>query len=86
MTAFNARLPEIVQVGGVWTPPELRGRGYARCVIAAHLRVARRSGADRAILFTDEENLPAQRAYEALGFSEIGTYGLAFLEESISIE
>src|SRR5438552_2962199 len=51
-TAFNARLPDIVQVGGVWTPPALRGRGYARCAVAGSLLEARAGGARRAILFT----------------------------------
>src|SRR5262245_14319264 len=30
VSGFNARLSECVQVGGVFTPPELRGRGFAR--------------------------------------------------------
>jgi RimJ/RimL family protein N-acetyltransferase len=75
-TAFNARLPGVVQVGGVWTPPELRGRGYARCAVAGSLLEARREGAKRAVLFTAEENAPARAAYEALGFGVIGDYGL----------
>ena len=73
-TAFNARLPEIVQVGGVWTPPQLRGRGYARCAVAGSLLTARSQGAGRAVLFT--ENPAAIRAYEAIGFRRIGEYGL----------
>ncbi len=73
-SAFNARLPEIVQVGGVWTPPELRGRGYARAVVAGSLLTARAAGAGRAILFT--ENPAAERAYVAIGFRRVGTYGL----------
>jgi RimJ/RimL family protein N-acetyltransferase len=75
-TAFNARLPGVVQVGGVWTPPGLRGRGYARCAVAGSLLEARRGGAKRAVLFTAEENAPARAAYEALGFRVIGDYGL----------
>lgn len=75
-SAFNARLPGIVQVGGVWTPPELRGRGYARCAVAGSLREARREGTKRAVLFTAEENAPARAAYEALGFRVVGDYGL----------
>lgn len=75
-SAFNARLPDAVQVGGVWTPRELRGRGYARAVVAASLLEARDAGARRALLFTDEENRPAIAAYEALGFRPIGDYGL----------
>ena len=73
-TAFNARLLEIVQVGGVWTPPKLRGRGYARCAVAGSLVTARSQGAGRAVLFT--ENPAAIRAYEAIGFRRIGEYGL----------
>ncbi len=77
-SAFNAALPDIVQVGGVWTPPALRSRGYARCVVAGSLLAARAEGVARAVLFTGETNRPAQRAYEALGFRPIGDYGLVF--------
>jgi RimJ/RimL family protein N-acetyltransferase len=76
LSAFNAKLPAVVQVGGVWTPPGLRGRGYARCAVAGSLLEARRDGANRAVLFTDEENAPARAAYEALGFRVIGDFGL----------
>ena len=74
MAAFNARLPDCVQVGGVWTPPELRDRGYARCAVAGSLLEAREKGAERAILFTDDA--AARRAYLALGFHIIGDYGI----------
>ena len=76
-TAFNARLPEIVQVGGVWTPPPLRGRGYARCAVAGSLLEAQAGGAQRAILFTSSAQ--AARAYEALGFEQSGRYGLLII-------
>lgn len=82
-SAFNARVPDIVQVGGVWTPPALRGRGYARAAVAGSLLIARAEGASRAILFTGEENRPARRAYEAIGFRPIGDYGLLFFETSM---
>ena len=62
---FNARLPDIAQVGGVWTPPHARGRGYARCVVAGSLLHARTQGVSRALLFTMESNVAAMRAYEA---------------------
>lgn len=75
-SAFNARLPDVVQVGGVWTPPEVRGRGYARAVVAGSLLVARSEGARLAVLFTGEENRPARTAYEALGFRVVGDYAL----------
>jgi uncharacterized protein len=79
-SAFNARLPDTVQVGGVWTPRELRGRGYARAVVAASLLEARAAGVRSSLLFTDEENRPAITAYGALGFRPIGDYGLVMFE------
>lgn len=74
MSAFNARAPGAVQVGGVYTPPALRGRGHARAVVAASLRLAQSEGARRAVLFTD--SAPAERAYVALGFRRIGDYAI----------
>src|SRR5580704_11253449 len=41
-STFNARARGVVQVGGVFTPPELRARGYARAVVAGSLLDARR--------------------------------------------
>lgn len=79
MTAFNGRLPEMVQVGGVHTPKPLRGRGYARAAVAGSLLDARREGARQAILFTEEQNLAARHVYELLGFKPIGDYGLILL-------
>ncbi|BAY07791.1 GNAT family N-acetyltransferase [Calothrix sp. NIES-2098] len=71
-SAFNARLPDIVQIGGVWTPPALRGNGYAKSVVAGSLLAARSQGVKRAILFTQRENLAAQAAYRGIGFRATG--------------
>ena len=76
-SGFNARLPDMVQVGGVWTPPDLRGRGYARCAVAGSLLEVRSQGVQRAVLFTN--NPAAIRAYQALGFAAVGEYGLALV-------
>jgi predicted GNAT family acetyltransferase len=70
-SSFNTSIKEAVQVGGVWTPPELRRRGYGRCVVAASLLDARTEGIEKAILFTPNSNIPAQKAYTALGFQYI---------------
>ncbi len=83
-TSFNTAITEAVQVGGVWTPPELRGRGFGRAVVATSLIDARNQGVDKAILFTGENNKPAQIAYEALGFQHIGDYRILFLKSSIT--
>lgn len=73
-SAFNATLPDCVQVGGVWTPPELRGAGYGRAVVAGTLVLARERGAERSVLFTG--NPAAERAYRALGYRRTGDFGM----------
>ena len=72
--SFNARLPGIVQIGNVWTPPMLRGKGYARCVVAGALAIAQRAGVHEAVLSTGRTNLAAQAAYRSLGFAQVGDY------------
>jgi GNAT superfamily N-acetyltransferase len=76
MATHNARIPDTVQIGGVWTPQQWRGRGYARAVVAGALLAARDDGAKLAVLFTGKENEPARRAYLALGFKIIGDYAI----------
>jgi GNAT superfamily N-acetyltransferase len=71
---FNATLPDIVQLGPIYTPPECRGRGYARAVVAHSVQVAKERGATRAVLFTKNPN--AVKSYEAVGFQHVGDYGL----------
>jgi len=77
-SGFNARLPDIVQVGGVWTPRELRGRGYGRAVVAGSLVAVRAEGVTRAVLFAERED--AKRAYRGIGFRKVGEFGLVLFE------
>jgi predicted GNAT family acetyltransferase len=79
-SSFNTSVKEAVQVGGVWTPPEFRGRGYARSVVAASLLDARAEGVQKAILFTGDGNIAARKAYESLGFRCIGDYSIFLLK------
>jgi len=83
MTGFNARLPEAVQIGGVFTPPALRRRGYARRAVALHLDAARRHGVARASLFAGSQT--AARAYIAIGFERIGDWSLCILKKPIVV-
>jgi ribosomal protein S18 acetylase RimI-like enzyme len=76
---FNAMLPEIVQIGGVWTPPDCRGRGHARALVAGSLVAARKQGVRRAVLFADPLNAAARAAYLSIGFEIVGDYGLVLL-------
>jgi RimJ/RimL family protein N-acetyltransferase len=79
MTGFNARLPDVVQIGGVYTPPELRGRGYARLAVGLHLLEANASGVSRAVLFAASDS--AARAYMAIGFKPAGQFSLILFKD-----
>lgn len=86
MSSFNAAIAEAVQVGGVYTPPALRGRGYGRAVVAASLQEAQAAGVERAILFTDDDNIAAQTAYRSLGFQRVGDWGLVLFKEPVTVK
>ena len=79
MANLNAVVGQHVQVGGVYVPDEERGRGLAGRITIALLQEARDKGATTAVLFAN--NPPAARAYEAIGFQQIGWYGIALLAE-----
>lgn len=83
-TGFNATAAEIVQVGGVYTPPELRRRHYARSAVAGSLLEAKANGVGRGVLFTAIENTPAQRAYEALGFKRLGEFRIVLYKRPVT--
>jgi len=58
---------QVVQLGGVFTAPEARGRGVATRAIGALVdRLLERRPA--VSLFCDAENAPARRTYEKVGF------------------
>jgi len=78
-TAFSAVTRESVQIGGVYTPPALRGRGYARAGVAQSLLYAKSRGVVSSVLFTGDDNPAAQRAYRSLGYERIGDYRITTL-------
>ena len=75
MTGFSGHQPGVVQIGGVYTPPGLRGLGLARRAVALHLAEARALGVGRAVL--SASSTAAVRAYEAIGFARSGWWSLA---------
>jgi GNAT superfamily N-acetyltransferase len=56
------------RIGPVYTPPPLRGRGYAAAVTAAAAQWALDRGARHVLLYTDLANPTTNRLYPRLGF------------------
>ena len=72
--ALNNRLVEgWASIGPVYTPPELRGRGYATALVAAASQDLLDRGCAGCTLFTDLANPTSNAIYERIGYRRIGT-------------
>ena len=81
----------MVRVGPVYTPPELRGRGYAGAVTAAVSQAALEAGLREVVLYTDLANPTSNALYQRLGYRPVedrvlfsfapGGHGLRFTRE-----
>ncbi|MGO4597940.1 GNAT family N-acetyltransferase [Terrabacter sp. 2RAF25] len=61
----------VTRLSGVWTPPELRGHGYASGVVAA-LSSARQDAGESCMLYTDLANPTSNAIYQAMGYRRVG--------------
>lgn len=76
---LNAKALDLGQVGGVYTMPNFRQRGYSKSVMQQLLLDAKEIHKIRKmIIFTGEQNFPAQKLYNSLGVSQIGYFALLF--------
>ena len=71
LTGFGSPTPSGIRIGPVYTPPELRGRGYASALVAdvsqAHLDVGRRF----CFLYTDLANPTSNKVYVDVGYERV---------------
>jgi len=75
--ATNARGFVVDQVGGVYTEPPDRNRGYAKAVVIALLKAIFQEKS-AACLFVKKRNRPAISLYDRLGFAPIGDYVISY--------
>jgi predicted GNAT family acetyltransferase len=61
----------VVRLGPVYTPPELRERGYAGAVTVAVSQAALEAGARHVVLFTDLANPTSNALYQRLGYRPV---------------
>jgi predicted GNAT family acetyltransferase len=70
MAAVSRRTPNGAGVAYVYTPPELRGRGYASGVVAA-LTGHELAAGHGCFLYTDVANPTSNKIYQALGYAPV---------------
>ena len=70
----GAATSSVCQVQGVWVHPSLRGRGLSVGGTAAVASLARAQVAPVVSLYVNDYNTAARRAYERVGFRQVGTF------------
>jgi RimJ/RimL family protein N-acetyltransferase len=68
MAAVARRLKNTIAIAPVYTPPHLRGRGYAGSVTSAVVERAFAEGKTAVCLYTDMRNPFSNRCYARIGF------------------
>ncbi|MBX6351076.1 MAG: GNAT family N-acetyltransferase [Clostridia bacterium] len=71
MAGYGGRTPNGIRVSAVYTPPDLRRRGYATACVAALSRYLLASGYRRCFLFTDLSNPTSNRIYKTIGYRPV---------------
>jgi uncharacterized protein len=74
MAGFGGRTPNGVRIGPVYTPPELRGRGYASALTAALTQRLLDSGLRFCFLFTDLANPTSNSIYQRIGYEPVSDF------------
>lgn len=80
MAAWAGPTPNGVRVNFVYTPPELRGRGYASNCVAALTQRLLDSGRKFVFLFTDMANPTSNAVYKAIGYRHLGDQQKIFFD------
>ena len=76
MAAWTGKTPNGVRVNFVYTPPELRGRGYASACVAALSQRLLDQGNAYCCLYTDLANATSNAIYRRIGYRPVCDAGL----------
>jgi len=68
MSGFGGETPHGIRIGPVYTPPELRRRGYASALVAQLSQKLLDEGREYCFLYTDLANPTSNRIYMDIGY------------------
>jgi uncharacterized protein len=71
MAGYGGRTPNGIRIGPVYTPPKLRGRGYASALTAALTQRLLDRGLRFCFLFTDLANPTSNSIYQRIGYEPV---------------
>jgi predicted GNAT family acetyltransferase len=71
VTGFGSPTPHGIRIGPVYTPPELRGCGYASALVAKTSQRLLDEGRQFCFLFTDLANPTSNHIYQQIGYEPI---------------
>jgi uncharacterized protein len=71
MASTAGPTPNGIRIGAVYTPPELRGRGYASAAVAALSQKMLDGGRRFCFLFTDMANPTSNSIYQKIGYQPV---------------
>ncbi|MFH8609307.1 GNAT family N-acetyltransferase [Streptomyces sp. NPDC018029] len=74
MAGATRRVAGQVRVAPVYTPADLRGRGYGGAATVAVTRAALDAGAAEVLLFTDLANPTSNGLYQRIGYRPVGDF------------
>lgn len=71
LAGYGAPSPTAMRIGPVYTPPELRGRGYASALTAAVTELVLAGGRRSCFLFTNLANPTSNSIYQKIGYRPV---------------
>lgn len=71
LCGIGGQTPLGIRIGPVYTPPAVRGRGYASALVAAVSQEALDAGRRFCFLFTDAANPTSNHIYQEIGYQHV---------------
>jgi len=81
LAGFGGPTPNGIRIGPVYTPPELRGRGYGSALTAALTQQLLDGGRRFCFLFTDLANPTSNSIYQRIGYRAVADVDLWAFEK-----
>jgi predicted GNAT family acetyltransferase len=84
-SGYGAPTPRGIRIGPVYTPPGLRGRGYASALVAELSQQLLAGGRDFCFLFTDLANPTSNSVYQRVGYKPVTDVEQWSFERAMSV-